>query len=188
MEIEPAEYGLLYTVYAIPNCILPLVGGILLDKIGTRNGLILFTVILAAGQGIFMWGGYEESFQLMLIGRMIFGIGCESMYVAQSSIVSSWFINYELPVAISLISCIPLCGSQLDGIYTPWVYQKTHSFGKAFEVGFFLCLLSLALVLIIAFLDTLTEKHDAALLKRYIEKKNQTRDQDLKDLLKVPNY
>ena len=82
MVIEPAEYGLLYTVYAVPNCILPLVGGILLDKIGTRNGLILFTVILTAGQGIFMWGGYRESFQLMLIGRTIFGIGCESMYVA----------------------------------------------------------------------------------------------------------
>jgi MFS family permease len=28
-----------------------------------------------------MLGGYRESFELMLIGRGIFGIGCESMYV-----------------------------------------------------------------------------------------------------------
>lgn len=111
LDIKPSEYGLLYTVYAIPNCILPLFGGILLDNIGIKNGLVLFTLILTFGQGIFMIGGYQNSFRLMLVGRAVFGIGCESMYVGQSAIVSSWFINYELALAISMISCIPLFGS-----------------------------------------------------------------------------
>ena len=79
--VSEEQYGLLYTVYAIPNLVLPLVGGIFLDKVGQRNGLLLFTVILCLGQGIIMLGGYQLSFPLMLVGRVIFGIGCESMYV-----------------------------------------------------------------------------------------------------------
>ena len=81
LDITPTQYGFLYTAYAIPNCILPLVGGLLFDKIGTRNGLILFTIILTAGQGIFTWGGYQNSYNIMIVGRVVFGIGCESMYV-----------------------------------------------------------------------------------------------------------
>jgi len=43
------QYGLLYTGYAIPNIVLPFYGGIFLDKIGQRNGLLVFTVILVLG-------------------------------------------------------------------------------------------------------------------------------------------
>lgn len=123
--------------------------------------------MLCTGQGIFMLGGYRNQFSLMLIGRGIFGIGCESMYVGQSAIVSSWFINYELALAISMISCIPLCGSFLNGAIVPSVYEANESFGDAFRVGFFLCLVSFALVLILTFIDYRTEKHDKALLVKY---------------------
>ena len=169
LKISATQYGFLYTAYAIPNCILPLVGGLLFDKIGTRNGLIMFTIILVAGQGIFMWGGYENSYTIMLVGRVIFGIGCESMYVGQSAIVSSWFINYELPLAISMISCIPLLGSQLNGIVTPRVYNNTEDFGSTFLIGFYFCLGNFALVCFIYCLDRAADKKDEIILKDYIE-------------------
>ena len=54
----PSEYGFLYSVYAIPNTILPLVGGFLLDKMGVRFCLIIFSLTLCLGQGVFMVGGY----------------------------------------------------------------------------------------------------------------------------------
>jgi hypothetical protein len=38
---------------------LPLLGGILLDSIGVRMGLIFFCAVLAIGQMIFMIGGYQ---------------------------------------------------------------------------------------------------------------------------------
>jgi len=41
------QCNLLYTVYSIPNCIFPFIGGILIDKVlGKRIGLIIFTFIL----------------------------------------------------------------------------------------------------------------------------------------------
>lgn len=44
-----SKWSLLYTVYSIPNMVLPIVGGVFLDKIGMRVGLILFTVLLTVG-------------------------------------------------------------------------------------------------------------------------------------------
>jgi hypothetical protein len=37
---------------------LPVFGGIFLDKIGIRTGLIIFTIVLTFGQLIFTMGGY----------------------------------------------------------------------------------------------------------------------------------
>ena len=166
-------------MYAIPNVVLPLVGGFLLDKIGTRRALILFTVMICLGQGLFMLGGYDENFWMMIIGRTIFGIGCENMYVGQSAIVAEWFINYELPLAISLISCIPLVGSFLNGAITPRVYIKTEkiddgtqgNLGDSFRIGFFSCLVSLLLVFALTILDKRAQKYDAEKLEIFSKKR-----------------
>lgn len=165
------EYGLLYTVYAIPNCIMPLLGGLLLDKIGHRVALVIFTTLLCIGQGIFMLGGYRQDFELMIIGRGIFGMGCESMYVGQAAVISAWFINYELPLAIAMLTCIPLCGSFIGGAVVPYIYQKNESFGDAFRIGFIQCLIAFGIVLLRTLLDYKTEKHDAALLATFVEAK-----------------
>jgi MFS family permease len=122
-DVTPTVYGYLYSVYAIPNLILPLFGGILFDKYGSRICLVGFTCILMIGQGVFMVGGYKQKYWLMLLGRAIFGIGCESMYVGQSAIISEWFINYEMPIAMAMCSCIPLCGSFIGGSVIPKMYN-----------------------------------------------------------------
>lgn len=57
-NINSLQYSFLYTIYSYPNCILPLFGGIFLDKIGIRSGLVLFTVVLTLGQFVFTLGGY----------------------------------------------------------------------------------------------------------------------------------
>ena len=57
-NLDSADFNLLYTVYSMPNMVFPILGGIFLDKIGIRSGLLLFTVILTIGQGVFMIGGY----------------------------------------------------------------------------------------------------------------------------------
>lgn len=56
--LDNAQFSLLYTVYSIPNMVLPVLGGVFLDRIGVRTGLILFTCILTIGQLVFTIGGY----------------------------------------------------------------------------------------------------------------------------------
>ena len=63
--VSPERFGLLYTMYAIPNLFLPFCAGIIYDKIGTRNGLVIFSVLLVSGQCIQMIGGYEMNYNML---------------------------------------------------------------------------------------------------------------------------
>lgn len=48
-HMDSTHYALLYTVYSLPNMVLPILGGVLLDSMGIRLGLILFCFILTIG-------------------------------------------------------------------------------------------------------------------------------------------
>jgi len=86
LNITEDQYNMLYTVYSIPNVILPLFGGLFVDKIGVRWGIFLFSFILIIGQGICWLSVYADSpsktYGIMIAGRVIFGFGGESLCVA----------------------------------------------------------------------------------------------------------
>ena len=69
------------SVYSYPNVILPLIGGIFLDKIGIRLGLVVFAFTILVGQTLFMIGGYTKTYWFMILGRVIFGLGGETFGV-----------------------------------------------------------------------------------------------------------
>lgn len=48
-DVDSLKYNLLYTVYSGPNIILPLIGGVLVDKIGLRKGIMFFPIFLMIG-------------------------------------------------------------------------------------------------------------------------------------------
>lgn len=74
---DPSEYetyfGLLYTLYAVPNVILPFFGGYFVDKIGVRLSMLIFASLVALGQVIFSFGLLLESWPVMFTGRFVFG-------------------------------------------------------------------------------------------------------------------
>ena len=85
------DFQLLYSVYSLPNIALPLLGGVLVDRAGVRFSLLLFSTLITLGQCLFAAGGSAASMELMLIGRALFGLGGESLAVAQSALVTQWF-------------------------------------------------------------------------------------------------
>ena len=80
-QISTTQYGYLYSVYAFPNLVLPLVGGVLYDKLGARKSMILFSSFSTLGQGVNTLAGYQENFKIYIVGQTLFGIGTESLYV-----------------------------------------------------------------------------------------------------------
>jgi MFS family permease len=58
LNISPTQFSLLYSVYSYPNTVLPIFGGIFLDMVGMRLGILLFSGVLTAGQALFTLGGY----------------------------------------------------------------------------------------------------------------------------------
>ena len=85
------KLNLLYSVYSFPNMLLPFFGGQLIDCYGVTKVLLLVSSLVCVGQTIFSIGVSLESFPLMLLGRIIFGIGGETVAVSQSSITTQYF-------------------------------------------------------------------------------------------------
>lgn len=97
------------------------------------------------------------SYDEMLAGRVVFGMGGESMQVAQSSIISLWFKGKELAFALGLNLSIARLGSVINGFIVPSIYDQS-GLGMALGVGFLICLFSLACAFGMAILDRRAEQ------------------------------
>ena len=52
MDVTTYEFSTLYSFYAYPNVVLPVIGGYLMDKVfGIRLGTIIYAIIIVVGQG-----------------------------------------------------------------------------------------------------------------------------------------
>jgi MFS family permease len=120
-DIPPSRYGLLYSSYGVPNLILPFFTGILYDKYGSRICMTCTTCLILIGQGIFMLGGYLLSFNVMLIGRFIYGSGCEN-FIA-SIVIVEWFKEFELSFAMGMSEFLPLIASFMSGVLIPRAFN-----------------------------------------------------------------
>ena len=58
--------------------------------------MIIFHIFFLTGQVIFALGGLLDSYPVMQAGRFVFGIGGESLAVAQNTYAVSWFKGKEL--------------------------------------------------------------------------------------------
>ncbi len=63
---------------------------------GIRLGTIIFACIIVIGQIVFAMGGFYYSYWMMEVGRCIFGVGGESLAVAQNTYAVAWFKGKEL--------------------------------------------------------------------------------------------
>ena len=78
MKVGPDRYGWLYSAYSLPNLVMPFLSGYIIDKVGIRITLIFLAIIQIIGQGTITIGAYYENFNIMLLGRAIFGTANES--------------------------------------------------------------------------------------------------------------
>jgi len=102
----------LYSVYSYPNMILCFFGGYIVDRYnsttiqlntthshnnphnrvtGVRWGSILFCGFILLGEFMFCLGIQFKMYYLALVGRFVFGLGGESLTVAQNTYTARWF-------------------------------------------------------------------------------------------------
>src|SRR5215813_11373905 len=88
LGFSDSNIGLLQAIYSIPNVFMVLIGGYVVDRIGTRKALFIFGVLCFLGAGITC---LSSALSVMATGRLIFGLGAESLIVCVSTIVAKWF-------------------------------------------------------------------------------------------------
>jgi MFS family permease len=95
-----AQIGLLDSVYNIAALIVLLIGGVIIDRVGTKRALVAFGIVAAAGGLLIALspGGYRG----MAAGRFVLGMGSEPLIVAITTALATWFKGKELSFAIAL--------------------------------------------------------------------------------------
>src|SRR3989339_1546595 len=75
LGFSDSNIGLLNAIYSFPNIIMVLVGGLLIDRIGTKTSVLIFTALIMIGSIVTALTG---NIWMMSAGRLIFGLGAES--------------------------------------------------------------------------------------------------------------
>ena len=108
LGFSDANIGLLQAIYSIPNIVMVLIGGFIVDRIGTRKATLAFGVICLAGATVTALSG---TLATMAAGRLIFGLGAESLIVAITTAIGKWFKGKELSFAFGINLTIARLGS-----------------------------------------------------------------------------
>lgn len=162
MNLTKTEYGNLYSWYAWPNVVCCFIGGFLIDRVfGIRLGTTIFSILVVIGQVVFAYGAYIDSIVVAILGRFIFGIGGESLAVAQNNYAVLWFKGKALNMVFGFQLSLSRLGSTVNMYIVEPTYLYIEKFGLVGyqTLGIVLllaavtCILSLVFSLILGYLD-----------------------------------
>jgi len=162
LDINKTEFGLFYSVYNFMNIGIVLFGGYFIDRIGLRVGSILFCFFIALGQVIVSIGislsNPHTAYVVILIGRIVFSIGGESLSVAQSTFCSKWFKGKDLSLSFGITLSFARIGSFANLVITP---RLAASAGIPFAVWFgtITCAVSFAMTVLAAGSDKIRDNN-----------------------------
>ena len=132
LHFSDQNIGLLNSFYSIAPIATVLIGGILIDRIGTRKALLIFTVVCLIGSLITALGG---TFPVMATGRLIFGMGAESTVVAVTTAIAKWFKGKELSFALGIDLMLARGGTWLAQNSPTWAKGAYDSWQKPWLIG-----------------------------------------------------
>ena len=117
LGFSDTQIGTLNAIYSFPNIIMVLIGGIIVDRYGARLSTFVFASVCTLGAVI---TALSPNFYVMAAGRLIFGLGAESMIVAITVIIGQWFIGRQLGFAFGVNLAIARAGSYGADMSTTW--------------------------------------------------------------------
>jgi MFS family permease len=111
------QLGTLNAIYSLPNVVMVLIGGIIVDRFGARRATLGFALICLAGALV---TASAPLFPVMAAGRLIFGLGAESMIVAITVVIGQWFVGKQLGFAFGVNLSIARAGSYAADMSPTW--------------------------------------------------------------------
>jgi MFS family permease len=108
LHFSDSDIGLLNAIYSIPNIFMVLIGGIIIDLIGTKKATALFALLCFIGGAM---TAASPLLWVMAAGRLVFGIGAESLIVSVTTAIAKWFKGKELSFAFGVNLTIARLGS-----------------------------------------------------------------------------
>jgi MFS transporter, ACS family, hexuronate transporter len=112
IPISNEQFSLLQTAFLIPYAVMYAGGGKLMDVVGTRTGMLaimLFWSIACASHGL------ATSFTMLVVSRLLLGMGEGGGFPAATRAVAEWFPVTERSTAMGIINA----GTAAGGVIAP---------------------------------------------------------------------
>jgi len=130
LGFSATAFGWLNASYSVAAVVTLLIGGIIIDKIGTKKALAFFAVLCLAGSVLTAARG---NVPLMITGRTVLGLGAESMIVAVIVALAKWFKGKELSFAFGINLTIARLASVAADNSPTWAKRAFYPQGPAGE-------------------------------------------------------
>ncbi|KAH7311536.1 major facilitator superfamily domain-containing protein [Stachybotrys elegans] len=102
LDITNAQYGAISSATSLVNTVLPIVGGYALDYYGVEWGSLACSVFIFLGAVVSAAGSNQDSFGLVMGGRIIMGFGSTVIETCTSKILAHWFQHRGLGLVYGL--------------------------------------------------------------------------------------
>lgn len=130
LGFSATQFGWLNASYSVAAVATLLIGGIIIDRIGTKKALLVFAVLCLLGAAITAAKGNAA---LMIVGRTVLGLGAESMIVAVTTALAKWFRGKELSFAFGINLMIARLASVAADNSPTWASKAFYPQGPAGE-------------------------------------------------------
>lgn len=99
LGFSATQFGWLNASYSVAAVLTLLIGGIIIDRIGTKKAMAMFASLCLLGALLTAARGQAS---VMIAGRTVLGLGAESMIVAVTTALAKWFRGKELSFAFGI--------------------------------------------------------------------------------------
>lgn len=130
LGFSATEFGWLNASYSVAAVATLLVGGIVIDRIGTKKAIMVFAGICFLGSIITAFQGNPVT---MIAGRTVLGLGAESMIVAVTTALAKWFRGKELSFAFGINLTIARLASVAADNSPTWASRAFYPQGPGGE-------------------------------------------------------
>jgi MFS family permease len=162
------EYGFFTSAYGWFNVFLffLIIGGIILDKLGSRFTGMMAAMIMVGGTALKYWAitthsldgailfGWKAQVMLAAIGYAVFGVGVEVAGITVTKILVKWFKGHEIALAMGIQLAVARMGTALALSTSLPIAIGTGTVGTPV----LLCLIMLCIGLLTFFIFTFRDK------------------------------
>src|SRR5271157_4092744 len=130
LGFSATQFGWLNASYSVAAVATLLIGGIIIDRIGTKKAITVFAFLCLMGATLTASRGRAS---VMIAGRTVLGLGAESMIVAVTTALAKWFKGKELSFAFGINLTIARLASVAADNSPTWASRAFYPQGPAGE-------------------------------------------------------
>lgn len=128
LGFSATQFGWLNASYSVAAVATLLIGGIIIDRIGTKKAITMFAFLCLLGAALTAARGQAP---VMIAGRTVLGLGAESMIVAVTTALAKWFKGKELSFAFGINLTIARLASVAADNSPTWANRVFYPQGPA---------------------------------------------------------